>query len=204
MQTSQLTNKVLPLFSIPTYVDVGENMPDVVPRIKDLPYKNYSKKYRGGEQTTDMNILESLPDMTEWMSPFVKEYVYEVMGVDTKLDIDIPCSWVNRHKFQDSSHEHNHRNCLYSGIIYLACEPNGGDLVLTSHKFETISPDRTHHNIYNSMKWTITPEVGMIVMFPSELFHFVTLNQSTEMRYSLAFNMMLRGKFGNPSSFLSL
>ena len=48
MQTSQLTNKVLPLFSIPTYVDVGENMPDVVPRIKDLPYKNYSKKYRGG------------------------------------------------------------------------------------------------------------------------------------------------------------
>ena len=63
MQTSQLTNKVLPLFSIPTYVDVGENMPDVVPRIKDLPYKNYSKKYRGGEQTTDMNILESLPSI---------------------------------------------------------------------------------------------------------------------------------------------
>ena len=63
------------------------------------------------------------------------------MGCDTKNDIDIPCSWVNRHKFQDKSHEHNHRNCLYSGIVYLECEPNGGDLIFTNHKFEMISPD---------------------------------------------------------------
>ena len=203
MPTS-LSDKVLPLFSSPVYIDVGQDMPDVIDRIKDLEYHNYSKKYRGGEQTTDMNILKSLPDLTEWLEPFVKEYVYGVMGCSEDHIIDVPCSWVNRHRFQDTSHEHNHRNCLYSGIVYLKCEPNGGDLVFTNHKFEMISPDRTHHNLYNSLKWTITPEVGMVCMFPSDLFHFVTMNQSMELRYSLAFNIMLRGKFGNPSSYIDL
>ena len=204
MQTTHLTDKVIPLFSTPVFVEVGKNMPDVIPQIKDLEYHNYSNRHKGGEQTTNMNILDTLPELTEWLSPFVKEYVYDVMGCDTKNDIDIPCSWVNRHKFQDKSHEHNHRNCLYSGIVYLECEPNGGDLIFTNHKFEMISPDRTHYNIYNSMKWTIRPEKGMVIMFPSDLFHFVTENLSSEIRYSLAFNMMLRGKFGNPSSFINL
>ena len=86
----------------------------------------------------------------------------------------------------------------------MECEPNGGDLVFTNHKFEMISPTRTHHNIYNSLKWTIRPEKGMVVMFPSDLFHYVTTNMSNQLRYSLAFNMMLRGKFGNPSSFINL
>ena len=80
MQTTHLTDKVIPLFSTPVFVEVGKDMPDVIPNIKDLEYHNYSNRHKGGEQTTNMNILDTLPELTEWLSPFVKEYVYDVMG----------------------------------------------------------------------------------------------------------------------------
>ena len=48
MQTTHLTDKVIPLFSTPVFVEVGKNMPDVIPQIKDLEYHNYSNRHKGG------------------------------------------------------------------------------------------------------------------------------------------------------------
>ena len=51
MQTTHLTDKVIPLFSTPVFVEVGKDMPDVIPNIKDLEYHNYSNRHKGGEHT---------------------------------------------------------------------------------------------------------------------------------------------------------
>ena len=48
MQTTHLTDKVIPLFSTPVFVEVGKDMPDVIPNIKDLEYHNYSNRHKSG------------------------------------------------------------------------------------------------------------------------------------------------------------
>jgi len=198
------SSEILPLFSSPVYCAVDDTMPDILDQIENLEYENYSKNFNGGSQTINQNVLKDLPEMAEFLKPHISEYVHGVQGVEDKYIIDVPCSWVNCHQHMDSSHEHTHKHSMYSGIVYLKTHPNCGDLVFTTYKYITIDPDRAHYNIYNSRRWTLTPVDGMVVIFPSDLVHYVENNQDTARRYSLAFNIMVRGDFGNPTSYLTL
>ncbi|UNH61156.1 hypothetical protein SSZBM1_39 [Synechococcus phage S-SZBM1] len=44
----------------------------------------------------------------------------------------------------------------------------------------------------------------MILIFPSDLVYYTSLNKGGGTRYSLAFNIMVKGTFGNATSFLTL
>ena len=61
-----------------------------------------------------------------------------------------------------------------------------------------------HQNVYNSSSWTITPKNGTMVMFPSSVMHYVQPNEIIDERVSVAFNVIVRGEFGNPTSFLKI
>ena len=198
------SSEILPLFSSPVYCAVDDTMPDILDKIENLEYHNFTGQYRGGVSSVEQNILKEIPEMAEFLKPHISEYVHGVQGVEDKYIIDVPCSWVNIHQHMDATHEHNHRHSMWSGIVYLKTHPNCGDLVFSHYKYATIDPDRAHYNIYNSPRWTVTPQDGMVLIFPSDLVHSVKPNQDTLRRYSLAFNIMLRGDFGNPTSLLSL
>ena len=201
MQTS---SEVIPLFSSPVYCTVDDTLPDVIPQVEKLEFMNHSKSFNGGSQTVNQNVLLDLPEMMTFLEPHVKTYVYEVMGIADDYSIDVPCSWVNCHQHMESAHEHAHRNSMYSGIVYLKTHPNCGDLVFTSHKYHTLDPRKETLNVYNSPQWTVTPVDGMVVIFPSELIHSVRPNADTNRRYSLAFNIIIRGEYGNATSYLTL
>jgi uncharacterized protein (TIGR02466 family) len=200
MQTS--TN-IIPLFSSPVYVAVDETMPDVIDEIEQWEYQNLVGGGLGS-QSVEQNVLDRLPSIKEFLLPHIREYVHGVMGIDESHRIDSPCSWINVHQYLEKSGEHMHRNSMFSGIVYLRTHPNCGNLVFVNNKHDVISPHKTHTNVYNSNQWTLTPLDGMVVMFPSHLVHYVENNQDTARRYSLAFNIMIRGDFGNPTSLLSL
>ena len=51
-------------------------------------------------------------------------------------------------------------------------------------------------NIFNARSWQYSPENGLIVMFPAELWHRIEKNRSNTTRYSLAFNVMPVGQIG--------
>ena len=201
MQTS---SEIIPLFSSPVYCAVDDTLPDVISKVEDLEYQSYSKNYNGGSQSVNQNVIADLPEVMHFLEPHVKEYIYGTMGIDEKYIIDIPCSWINCHQHLESAHEHAHRNSMYSGIVYLKTHPNCGDLVFTNYKYHTLDPDRVSYNVFNSPRWTLQPVDGMVVIFPSELVHSVQPNQDTNRRYSLAFNLMIRGEYGHATSYLTL
>jgi len=58
----------------------------------------------------------------------------------------------------------------------------------------------TEFNIMNSNSWKIWPEKNLLVLFPSYLRHGVLKNKSNETRYSLAFNIVPVGKYGEGDS----
>ena len=93
---------------------------------------------------------------------------------------------------------------MFSGICYLQTHERCGDLVFRDQSYCMVAPRIKTGNLYNSKQWTIQPKDGMVVMFPSSLVHLVTPNQIMRERYSLAFNIFLKGDFGNPTSLLKL
>ena len=202
MQTSA---EVIPLFSSPVYVTVDNTMPNVIEQVEQLDYMEFNRTFNAGKQTYNQNVLNDLPDLKEWLTKHIEEYCFGVMGIDTESHtLEITCSWVNRHDQMDRAHEHVHRNSMFSGIIYLQTEEGCGDLVFLNNAYQMISPRLAHPNVYNAKKWTVSPLDHMVVIFPSDLVHYVSQNNRSRPRYSLAFNIMVKGTFGNPTSFLTL
>jgi len=69
-------------------------------------------------------------------------------------------------------HAHDDNDEVYSAVYYIQVPDNSGDLI--------IMDDQQH---------TISPIEGMLVLFPPNLVHNVTKNNSTENRLSLGINI---------------
>src|SRR5213075_914536 len=56
--------------------------------------------------------------------------------------------------------------------------------------------DMDSFNLYNCKSWGHKPKANDICLFPSVVSHSVDPNESNEERWSLAFNVFVRGSFG--------
>ena len=203
MLTSPST-EVIPLFSSPVYVTVDDNMPNIMGAVENFDFQNFAG-YNLGAQTVEQQILDKVPDFKDWLKEHVAEYVFGVQGVDPlSHTVEFTCSWVNCHQHMERAQDHSHRNSLYSGVFYLDTHNNCGDIMFMDQRHRHLDPRRTATNVYNSKSWRITPEQGMVLIFPSELVHCVEPNMDHNRRYSLAFNVMVKGNYGNPTSLLTL
>ena len=113
----------------------------------------------------------------------------------------ITTSWIARSGPGQASNYHNHSNCLYSGILYLATPPNcGGISFLDYFDRETIKIIPTQYNFQNSREFTFHPKAKTICFFPSGIHHNILPNHSNEVRLSLAFNFFPIGELGHKHS----
>ena len=122
-------------------------------------------------------------------------------------DFRITTSWIARSEPGQASNYHNHSNCLYSGILYLATPPNcGGISFLDYFDRQTIKIIPTKYTSHNSKEFTFHPKAKTICFFPSDIHHKILLNNSNEVRLSLAFNFFPIGELGhkNSDSFINL
>ena len=201
---TSLPTEVIPLFSSPIYVTVDDAMPNIIPQVEEMVYQNFAG-YNLGAQTTEMNVLDTVPDFKAWLQQHVDEYMYGVQCIDRQSHTgEFTCSWVNMHQHMERANDHSHRNSLYSGVVYLQTHPNCGDIMFMDQRHRHLDPRRAEVNVYSAKSWKITPQTGMVLIFPSELVHCVEPNMDHNRRYSLAFNVMVKGDYGNPTSYLSL
>ncbi len=92
--------------------------------------------------------------------------------------------WFNSNPNGDWNMPHTHPHCFYSGVIWVKAPHESGELVLHSpHAHSLYGLD---HNV-----WTIPPEEGRVVLFPSNLQHHVSSNTSENERISLSFNISI-------------
>ncbi len=104
-------------------------------------------------------------------------------------------AWININKNGDSNMPHVHPTSHLSGVMWLKCPKNCGQIVFTSpyefvgaKEYEIYSDDfQKEHSSYTS--YHFNPTEGCIILFPSHLLHHVNPNKSNEDRISVAFNM---------------
>jgi uncharacterized protein (TIGR02466 family) len=114
-------------------------------------------------------------------------------------EFQITTSWFTENEKNESSQWHNHNNCFLSGVLYLQTSKDCGNII-----FDDFSHNRNQllvkeYNTLNCKQFACEPEDGLILFFPSELFHKVEENKSERTRYSLAFNVIPVGVVGHPA-----
>lgn len=108
----------------------------------------------------------------------------------------VPDGWINVNPTMAYNTPHEHPGCFWSGVYYVQMPANAGE---GSH-IEFLSPHEVlPHN--GSIKAAITankrrirPSAGTVLIFPSQLVHWVPPNESKEERITVAFNARFRAK----------
>ena len=119
-------------------------------------------------------------------------YYTEVMKYDYKLHMTN--SWLNVTQENQSHNVHNHNNSIVSGVLYIKTKDSTPSIT-----FCRLSPplllnvSATEYNFFNSLEWELPVEDNCIVIFPSQCFHYVKKNITSNERISISFNTFVKG-----------
>lgn len=170
--------------------------------VKSMPFERMPSD--NGFYTENKDILVLLPNTRKQIEEHISYYVHTVLQIqNNRYKFPIQKSWVNKHTQGDEAHTHFHANSLISGVYYLSAPPNSGDIAFHRHTnhnnflSDTFAFETNKVNERNTHKYKITPKDGTLLLFPSHVRHAVEINNTWEVRYSLAFNVWVRGEFGN-------
>ena len=102
--------------------------------------------------------------------------------------------WANVSRNGDYNSAHNHPNCLWSGIYYVAAGTPEPDTQFNG-RLELLDPRAGANMMYLAdtllhARYLITPTPGLMILFPSWLNHLVHPFFGTGERISIAFNIM--------------
>ena len=146
----------------------------------------------------DLNILKKYRELNKEINKAVDATLQEILMLKN-INYRIFSSWLTKVEPKGYGDSHRHSNSWLSGIYY----PKGGPGFSVKFFFDNKSQfftDPIEYNIFNSSHWTVPAEDNLLILFFSQLRHQIMPNQSTEDRFSLAFNLLPKGEFGKSDS----
>jgi uncharacterized protein (TIGR02466 family) len=171
--------------------------------LKELSFIDKTKLdvYRNEGNTTsnDNYILnqKSFKDLKDELHLRVQDYFDKIICPDNNITPYITQSWLNYTEANQYHHKHSHPNSLVSGVFYINCNEEFDKIKFFKEDYKTIKPEIKDWNIWNSESWWFTVKTGDIILFPSSLIHMVETKHWDNTRISLAFNVFIKGTFGN-------
>jgi uncharacterized protein (TIGR02466 family) len=138
--------------------------------------------------------------LRECVNITVRDY-FRHLGMDYDIRWSLQ-AWANVNRFGDYHDYHNHPHAYLSGTYYVRV-PTKLEKLETRNDIRpgrlTLYDPRACANMiaikgdpYIEPEYTVTPEPGMILLWPAFVNHFVHPNLSNEPRLSVSFNIMLK------------
>ena len=152
----------------------------------------------GNGASFDEHLLENpkYERLKEVCLRYAQDYFTDVMKY--RYPLHITNSWLNVTQENQEHMMHNHTNSMVSGILYLKTMGSVPSIMFTSNTPTfMLNLQRDEANMLNSMVWELPVEDNCIVLFPSQCFHSVKRNLSSNERISIAFNTFIKGKVDN-------
>ena len=139
---------------------------------------------------TSFNSTESLNQLPEWntVTAFIEDFAVTMLS-SIGADAKITNMWTTIYPQGAFVPEHVHSNSLFSGVFYAKAEPQCGEIVF--HDPAWVAKTMSLKDGYDShnTKYKITPETGMMLIFPGWLPHRTLPNRSGEDRIMISFNL---------------
>jgi uncharacterized protein (TIGR02466 family) len=144
-------------------------------------------------QSANNHILdhESWRPLRDQINRCLSEFFHTYLSAVEGVELTITQSWINRYLQGQAQPRHFHSNSVFSGVVMLCDHPSS---------IEFYSPHRSNHrwdvhtlNLWNSHSWRMPCERGLLIITPSVLDHQTQINQSEQVRWSLAFDTEITG-----------
>ena len=177
---------------------------DIVTSIDNEELKKYAMKLRDeGTGVIKSNFLgwqsDTLSVPNEQITMLVDSIVQRVSELKSRLgfkdDVKIYLNnlWININQKSSFNRPHVHPGATLSGTYYVDCNINSGNLVFKhpsmGHQYSLKDESIIDFTEFNAATWTVLPEIGKLIIFPSWLEHYVEPNVSDQERISIAFNI---------------
>jgi uncharacterized protein (TIGR02466 family) len=193
---------IMPLWVTPVYLGEIDSANSYATALNSFEWVR--PEVDNGYITRDINLLNDhiFANLKKEIEHHIDIYTRDICKFNNNVEFYITNSWGVKHQKDDWAGRHYHVNSLFSGIVYIECDDNSGDLVFykgTTHK--TITPvdlefEHTEWNMFNSTTHTITPKQNQIVIFPSHVEHSVNNSNNEKDRLALPFNVYFKGSLG--------
>jgi uncharacterized protein (TIGR02466 family) len=156
--------------------------------------------------STNNHVLEDpdLQSIKDFCLKGVHEFIKNSNPPKHKLDFYITQSWLNYTEHMQSHHRHSHPNSIISGVFYLNADKNNDRIYFLNSSVPTLKYTAESFTMFNSEEWYVSVETNMLVLFPSTLHHYVSVNRQPYRRESLSFNTFLKGNLGEPDNLTEL
>jgi len=175
-------------FKTPIFYDIYAGVSNKI-NIKETKYYKSEKTQIIGLQKEKIfkplinKIKESTLDISQNVFKITRPYTVDVVSL-----------WLNI-KAPNADHTaHMHQNTFLSGVFFL--EDTQLPLCFLRPEPLPVLPIVDEYNEFNSNKLRHHGFKDCIVLFPSYLYHFVSVNEDKKSRSTLAFDIMLRGEYG--------
>ena len=192
------------VFPIPIYTSTI-NVDDV--DIEDVSF-SHNRPQTQVFLSEDNNLLdqEKYSHLKSRIDEHMHHFYYDVFGFKKETYPDMVSSWMVKSTPLQESGWHVHGNSVFSGVVYLDVSENCGNIWFRKEELLTgiLQPGIEHETVYNYLFHSITPAKGLLILFPSFLFHKVDVNRSNSDRYSIAFNYFIKGHFPVRTAVLNL
>ena len=169
--------------------------------ISKVKFVQASNNNQTSEISESMSVLDDYKKLSITILKIFNSYTHDVLRIDNNFIFST--SWFTKTKPGNFNHYHCHTNSYYSGLFYFDeyCKDSGSLSILNPksnlNSFH-IKPKKI--NINNTNEYIVNPEKNLLILFPSYLWHAILSNTSDSLRYSLAFNIIPTGKYGEGDS----
>lgn len=130
-------------------------------------------------------------ELADHIRTALREATANVVSASAAVDLHFDLvGWANVATRGDHHSPHDHPGAFWSGVYYVACEPDSGDIEFLSGR----GCDPNGPLLSVPMTWDffrVKPKAGLLLLFPGHLKHWVAPNGSETPRMSMAFNARL-------------
>ena len=162
-----------------------------------LPFKLTGNDKNANLTSEERDVLKK--DKLNFLKRMILDKFNELNNEIFKYDNEfiITTSWFTHTKNDKFGNFHNHSNSMFSGVFYFT-DDNSSIKFQNFNKNTCFNIIPKEFNVYNSSSWEVKPPKGTILLFPSELYHYVNISNND--RKSLAFNIVPVGEYGGGDS----
>ena len=211
---------VFPIALFRTFLDgISDELGlEKIVRANTLEKKNLTGIWAFSDSLYGESAIQTHPNLQQMkelepLNNLIVDVIYEVMkqhAIDPRYKVDITAMWGNVQPKGCVFHRHTHHNNIFGGVLYvneinnLFSTERGKTfphiLFWNPRKNEQLNLTKDHNHPLNKYNTSAKIKKDLMVIFPAWLEHEVPMNVSSDDRVSIAFNIMLRGRYGEVSS----
>jgi uncharacterized protein (TIGR02466 family) len=165
---------------------------------------NVGRSVVGGWHSRDDLLDWKQPEIAtlrSWIGAAIQEmtqFARPDIGASGPVNVDLDGgAWANILRDGGYHKIHNHPDCDWSGVYYVAAgqtdpdgPPENGMIEFLDPRMAATSPGPSGPEAMPKLR--VAPAPGLMIVFPSWLYHYVNTFRGTGERISIAFNVRLR------------